>query len=97
MLAVLLVLAAPSYAADSTYVPFVTDFPRGAPSATDDGYVPFVTDFPRGAQNEEAVSRTAGGFDWEAAGAIGVVVGALAMLALLLLARRSRRIEVASR
>ena len=73
----LLMLASTAFAADSTYEPFVTDFPQGAhgsPTATPAG----------------------GGFDWEAAGAIGVAVVALgALLAALLVARRHRRVAVA--
>jgi hypothetical protein len=73
----LLVLASPSYAADSTYEPFVTDFPQGA-------------------HGSPTAAPAAGGFDWEAAGAIGVGVVALgALLAALLLTRRHRRVAVA--
>jgi hypothetical protein len=95
-LAALIVLASPAYATDTTYEPFVTDFPRGAQSATGDAYVPFVTDFPQGAHGSPTAAPAAGGFDWEAAGAIGVGVVALgALLAALLVARRHRRVAVA--
>ena len=78
-LAALLVLASTAYAKDSTYEPFVTDFPRGA-------------------KDPQVAAPAGGGFDWEAAGAIGVGVAALvALLAVLLLTRRQRRIAVASR
>ena len=73
----LLVLASPSFAADSTYEPFVTDFPQGA-------------------HGSPTAAPSAGGFDWEAAGAIGVAVVALgALLAALFVARRHRRVAVA--
>jgi hypothetical protein len=94
MPALLLALASPAYATDGTYEPFVTDFPRGAQSATDGAYVPFVTDFPRTAQSH--APSGAGGFDWGAAGGIGVGVLAVAGFAVLLLLWRSRRVATAS-
>jgi hypothetical protein len=95
-LAALLVLSLPVYAADTTYEPFVTDFPRASPDGTGAEYVPFVTDFPQGAHGSPTAAPAAGGFDWEAAGAISVGVVALgALLAALLLTRRHRRVAVA--
>lgn len=90
----LLALASPAYATDATYEPFVTDFPPGAPAATDGAYVPFVTDFPRAAESH-APSGT-GGFEWGAAGAIGMGVLVVAAFAALLLLWRSRRVATAS-
>ena len=92
--ALLLALASPAYATDATYEPFVTDFPRGAQSAPDGGYVPVVTDFPHAAQSH--ASSGAGGFDWGAAGGIGVGVLVVAAFAVLLLLWRSRRVATAS-
>ena len=92
----LLALASPSYATDTTYEPFVTDFPQGAQDAADAAYVPFVTDFPRTPQSEPAAQPGAGCLDWGTTGAIGVGVLGLAALTAMLLLWRSRRVAMAS-
>jgi hypothetical protein len=66
-------------------------------AAKDTRYTPFVTDFPRSTSpGQPATSTPADDFAWQSAGVLALGVGAGALIAGLVVARRYRRVAVAS-
>jgi hypothetical protein len=100
--AAVLVVASPAAAADSSYTPFETDFPRSAqPSASLDQalandrahFGPGSVAAPAEPTASPQVEPTASGFDWGTAGAVALGV-ALVVLVALGLTRRSKRVAI---